>query len=326
MIVDLGRPGGADDARLLGPRIGVSDIVGDRGVEQKRLLLNEPDMVAQGGETDGAHILAVDRHPAGGDVVEAGDQVRDRRFTGAGRPDDAERFSRPDFEADVGQDVVAGGVEGELDMLETQHAVCDLEIRRARSVGDLRLQVEDLEQASAGGGRPRGGGEDHGDLPDRRLQQGHVGQKFGEPARRHRPRRHLVPADPQQSAHRGIEGDRHHRDGAETQHDAPIGIGQRRAGGGVELAHLEALGGEGAHDAYALEVLLHGQGEDAHQALDLEPGHPQHEAHPRQDHAGDRRKGEADRGQDWVGGDHPPGGDAEQQTERQRGQHAVLDE
>ena len=273
VVVDLGGARCLDDAQLLGPGISVGDVVGHRGVEQKGFLLHQTHVMAQGGESHVPHILAVDGDPPGGDVVEPRDQAGDGRLAGPGGPDDAQGLARSDLEGDVVENLLAG-VIAEVHVLEAQHALARREIGGARLVGDLGLQVEDLEQASARGRRPRRRGEDHGDLPDRPLQQGHVEQELGEAAGRHGVLGDPVAAHPQQQAHRDVEADRHHRNGAEAQDDAPIGIGQGGVGGAVELGHFESLGGEGAHHPDALEVLLHGQGEDAHQRLDLKPGDP----------------------------------------------------
>ena len=120
IVMDLGGARGALDARLLGPGVGVSDIVGHRGIEQEGFLLHQADMPAQGGEGDIADVLAVEGHPPAGDVVEARDEIGDRRLARARWPDDPQGPARPDLEADVGEHRLAGD-EGEIHALEAQH-------------------------------------------------------------------------------------------------------------------------------------------------------------------------------------------------------------
>ena len=93
-LVAPGGPGGGDDlvAGGVGPAVG--DVLGDRAVEQERLLQHDADVAAVFFHGKGADVDAVDQDRAFGHVVEAADQVDQR---GLARPAAARpgRSSRP---------------------------------------------------------------------------------------------------------------------------------------------------------------------------------------------------------------------------------------
>jgi hypothetical protein len=74
---------------------GVGDVGADGVVEQERLLGDQGDLVAQGGQGQVAHVVAVDAHPPGADVVEARDQVQDGALAAAGRADQGDGLAAP---------------------------------------------------------------------------------------------------------------------------------------------------------------------------------------------------------------------------------------
>ena len=194
---------GLRDPLAIGPGVAVGDVVLDRGGKQERVLLDQAHGPAQGGERDLAHVLAVDRDPAGADVVVARDQMGDGRLAAARRPDDAERPPGPDLEADVvqGRELAALARIGEIDVLEAEHGVADDEIARPGPVGDLGLAVEDLEQPGAGHRGPGERVDHHAELAHRHLQDRHERQVLGERADRDLAGQDLVAADPEQEAH-----------------------------------------------------------------------------------------------------------------------------
>ena len=73
---------------------------------------------AQRGMRDVAQIVPVDQHLPGGRVVEARDQLRDRRLARAGRTDEGDGLARRRSQVDVVQDR-RRGVVSERDVLET---------------------------------------------------------------------------------------------------------------------------------------------------------------------------------------------------------------
>ena len=72
----------------------------DGAGEQEDVLEHQADRPAQRREIPLPHVDAVDRHPAGVDVVEAQQQVGQGALAGAGVADDRQRLTRLDRERD----------------------------------------------------------------------------------------------------------------------------------------------------------------------------------------------------------------------------------
>ena len=62
--------------------------------EQERLLGHVAELAAERAQVDVAHGDAVDEHRAAVDVVEAGDQLHERRLAGTGLADQRDRLAR----------------------------------------------------------------------------------------------------------------------------------------------------------------------------------------------------------------------------------------
>ena len=73
----------------------VADVVGDGAREEERVLEHDPEVARSDAECQVAEVDAVDEHGPARRVVEAWDEVDDRRLAGAGRPDDGECRRRP---------------------------------------------------------------------------------------------------------------------------------------------------------------------------------------------------------------------------------------
>ena len=103
--VRLGDAGGTFDLlvhrRLFVPGAAVAYVLRDRTGEQKRLLQHGRHAAPQAPARHPAHVAAVDLHRALRRVVEAGDEVRDRRLPRTRRPDEGDRLSRLDPEGDA---------------------------------------------------------------------------------------------------------------------------------------------------------------------------------------------------------------------------------
>ncbi len=287
---------GVRDPVAIGPGIAVGDVVLDRGCEQEGVLLDQADRPAQGGERDLAHVLAVDRDPAGADVVVARDQVGDGRLAAARRAHDPERPASLHLEADVVQGrqrPPLAGI-GEIDMLEAEHRALDHEIADARAIGDVGLAVEDLEQALAG---HRGAGErvdHHAELAHRHLQERHEGEIFGERADGDLARQHLAAADPEQEPHGEEVGVGHGGGVADPQIGAVVGERQRVLRHGIELGELIGLGCEGADHPDAAEVLLHHPGQHAEFLLECQPARAQAQPGDHRAPGGERHEAQRD--------------------------------
>jgi len=93
IAVGVGQPGGLFHLRLGGQGPAKADVVGNCARKEKRILRDEADLLVERVLRDLAHILAVNRHAAIADIVEAPDQVADGGFTCPGRPD--QRHSLP---------------------------------------------------------------------------------------------------------------------------------------------------------------------------------------------------------------------------------------
>ena len=91
---DAGRLAGGDDLvpRRVRPRRG--QVVAQRDREEDRPLRDDRDRGAQLGDRHVAHVDAADEHAAVGRVVEARQQVEQRRLAGAGRPADRDDLAR----------------------------------------------------------------------------------------------------------------------------------------------------------------------------------------------------------------------------------------
>ena len=95
-LVGAGGAGGGDDfgRRCVGPAVG--DVLGDRAVEQERLLQHDADVAAILFDRERADVGAIDENRAVGDVVEAADEIHERALAGAAGADEADHFARFD--------------------------------------------------------------------------------------------------------------------------------------------------------------------------------------------------------------------------------------
>ncbi len=120
----------------------VSDVVGDRAGEQQRRLHHEAHLVAQAIERQVLGVVAVDPDRAVLGVVEAHEQVHERRLAGAGRTHDSDAVAGLALEGDVLEGVLAALV-GEAHVLELDGAARASDVDRVRLLDDLGLLFED---------------------------------------------------------------------------------------------------------------------------------------------------------------------------------------
>ena len=320
VIVKLGRFGGAGDAVAIGPGIAIGDIPFDRGGEHEGVLLDDADGAAQRFERDVPDILAVDGDGAAGDVVEAGNQMGDGRLAATRRTDDADRTARTHLETDAGNDIPLTGpvlaglvLISETHIVETQHPVPNLKLRRPRLVTDLGFEIEDLEQPRP---RRRGAGDTidhHSGVAHRHLQDGHESQELRQFPNGDLAVDDLEAADPQHQSHGAEVGVGHHRGVAHADGDALLGQGQGVVGDTAELVHFMDPGDEGADDTYALEVLAHDRGEDRKTILQHSPTPPQLEAHDGGAPADEGNEAERQQPEDEIVAEQDIAADADQQ-------------
>ncbi len=110
-IVPLGHPAdevvGADDSAgfadliLGGSQFSVTDVVADGSGENETVLHHDSHLGTERVDRHLGDILAIDQHPAAVHVVEAGDQVDDGTFSGAGGADQGHALAGFHREGDI---------------------------------------------------------------------------------------------------------------------------------------------------------------------------------------------------------------------------------
>ena len=240
--VRLGRPGRLDDLVVAGAGGTVPDVVPHRPGEEDRLLRDDGDPGEERLLGQAADIDPVDEDPSGGDVIEAGNEVHQRRLSGTRRPEEGHGLARLDGEVDPVQDVFgvrAAVVEGDVfkdDPPPRRLRQGD----RVRGVPHIGLGIQDLVDPP-GRGIPAG--------PDVREDRHHDERRHrGEEVVREGndlpdgefPLNGADPADPDDDHHPDVHA---HRQGwRHARHD---------------LQHLDRAAGElfiGRLEAFSLEI------------------------------------------------------------------------
>ena len=98
ILVDLRVLRGRHHLRVRRVRTAVADVFHDRIGEQEHVLLHDADLVSQGFLGQRAHVAAIHGHGAAGDVVEAGDQLAQRRLAAAGSAHEGDLLTRQDLQ------------------------------------------------------------------------------------------------------------------------------------------------------------------------------------------------------------------------------------
>ena len=138
-------------------RLTVGDVRPDAVVEQHDVLAHQGDLAADAGQVHVAQGLSVDRHAAGGRVVEARDQVQDRGLARAGGANQRDRLAGRCLQANGLQGTAATGTSNvtliptagiaEIDVFQPDFALGDLKGRGLRSADDLWQPVHQVEDA-----------------------------------------------------------------------------------------------------------------------------------------------------------------------------------
>ena len=149
----VGADGAGGGAHLVVRRVRApeGDVVADRAAEQEALLGDDPELAAQRRLRDRAQVVAVDEHGAVGRVVEARDELGDRRLACAGRADErdglAGRHGQRDVTHGVGAVLLAAIAKAHVAQLDLAAQAPELDrVGRVDEVGLDVEQVEDLVQ------------------------------------------------------------------------------------------------------------------------------------------------------------------------------------
>src|SRR5262249_8852876 len=138
----LGDLEGSPELLLGGVLLPEDQVAPDRAAEEEGLLRDEPDPRPDLLLVHRPDVDAVDHHGAAGRVVEAGDEVHERRLAAAGAADDRGRLAGLRPERDAAKDGLLGARVAELDVTELDDASIGA-VRvgqdRARRVADRRL-------------------------------------------------------------------------------------------------------------------------------------------------------------------------------------------
>ena len=100
-VVDVGGLGGGHDLLVGRGLAAVGDVLADRAVEQPRVLEDHAERAAQVVAGHLARVDAVDRDPPAVELVEAHQQVHERRLAGARRADDGDGLAGVGDEVEV---------------------------------------------------------------------------------------------------------------------------------------------------------------------------------------------------------------------------------
>ena len=113
-------------------------------VEQDGVLCDDADLVAQAGEGGLSDVDAVDSNAAGGDVVEAGDELYHGALACAGEPDQGDHFTAAHLEVEVVQHLLLA-IVGERDPLEAKALRHGRDVDCGRRLDDAAGMVNKLE-------------------------------------------------------------------------------------------------------------------------------------------------------------------------------------
>lgn len=104
-VVNTGRACGGDDVLLAGVRTAIGNVVGNRIVEEHRILRHDADRAAQGRLRDITNILTIDQDGALVDIIKTKQQPRERGFAGAAVTHDGSCSTGGNGEINIEQDL-----------------------------------------------------------------------------------------------------------------------------------------------------------------------------------------------------------------------------
>ena len=134
-------------------RLAVLDILPQRDGKQQALLADDADLPPNRFQPHLPQIHAVDQNASLIHVIEAGDQVDERGFARAGRPDNRDDLARRDVQTDVVQHGMIG-IVAECDALELHRARHLPDSDGVWRVRDFGARIQRLEHALDRRARP----------------------------------------------------------------------------------------------------------------------------------------------------------------------------
>ncbi|MNM97300.1 hypothetical protein D3C81_1098010 [compost metagenome] len=166
-VVGVRRFGGTHDFLLHCTFAAVGDVIADRTVKQPRILQDHPEQVAQVAAFHLGNVDPIHRDRSAVHLIEAHQQVDQRRFAGAGWPDDGDRLAL--FHVDVHIfDQQMFRIVTELDMIERHIAARLFQYSGIRCFRYLFFLIQDFKHPLR---RSYGRLDDVGDV--RRLRDRH---------------------------------------------------------------------------------------------------------------------------------------------------------
>ena len=266
-----------------GVRLAVGDVLGDRRVEEERVLQHQADARAHRGDREVAHVAAVAQDRAALRVEEAHEQAHERGLAAAGGADDGEAFARPQRKVQFAEDALFA--VGERDVPEFERFERAFDRHGARRVVHGHGRVEDLEDAVRGAAALLDLHRDAAELLDRLVERPDAAGEDDALLDRH-------PVD-----HRVDEHDQA-ADAADRVRDRFVEglclrgsdhLPEEAAAQVPEALFLALLLAERLHDRHAVQRLLHHGSEVRQAALRVAPD-PAQVASDEDDRHGDDRE------------------------------------
>ena len=148
-VVSVGMTGGVDDFFIRRAGAAKFDVPADGVVEQNGFLRDDGDLVAEIARGDFADVHAADADGAARRVVEAQEQVGERRFAGAAGADERNKLAGLDAQVDVAQHGFFA--VGKIHVVEMNVRAGGLERAGLGGFGHGVLRVQQRKDAFAGG-------------------------------------------------------------------------------------------------------------------------------------------------------------------------------
>src|SRR4051794_27692967 len=127
-------------------RVAVKYILAHRAGEEDGVLRDDADLVAQRAYGHFAQVDAIRQYTTHCGIVEARDQLHQRRLAGAAWPDEGHDFARANTQIDAAENEALGGI-AEVHLVECDFAGEARQLACSRLLADFRRGVEHLEDA-----------------------------------------------------------------------------------------------------------------------------------------------------------------------------------